>query len=128
MANCIAAHGATVVRSLARNSHHASTVAAQWHALTGVRSVGMLNVVRMLSLASALRARLRRFKFVPDEFVSTTLARSSVATSPPGADLNSRQAGPKGEGQDARSYANHAVPLNHLATNAGEICGLAAAA
>ena len=84
----------------------------------------MLNVVRMPSLASALRARLRRFKFVPDEFVSTTPARSSVATSPPGADLNSRQAGPKGEGQDARSYASDAAPLNHLAANAGEICGL----
>ncbi|MCZ6773918.1 MAG: hypothetical protein O7G83_18325, partial [Proteobacteria bacterium] len=49
---------------------------------------------------------------------------SSVATSPPGADLNSRQAGSKGGGQDARRYASHAAPLNHLATNAGEICGL----
>ncbi len=64
---------------LARISHRPSTAAAQWHALTGVRLVGMLDIV------------------------SATPARPSVTT------------------------ASQGVPLNHLATNAGEKSGLATA-
>ena len=112
-------------RALARISHQPSAAAAQWRALAGVRSVRMLDVVRMPSVASALRARLRRFIIALGDFVSTTPARSSVATSPPGADLKSRQASPQGAGQTVRSNASHTAPLNRLATNAGEICGLA---
>ena len=61
---------------LARISHHPSTTAPQWHALTGFPSVGALNVV------------------------SATPARPSVAK------------------------ASHHAPLERLATNGGEICGL----
>jgi aryl-alcohol dehydrogenase-like predicted oxidoreductase len=60
----------TDVVPLARISHHPPAATAQWHALAGFRSVVVLNVP------------------------SSTPARSSVATNPPGADLNSRQAGP----------------------------------
>ena len=80
-------------------SHHPSTAAPQWHALTGFPSVGALNVV------------------------SATPARPSVATNPPGADWNSF-AGPQGGGQDARNKASHHAPLERLATNSGEKSGL----
>jgi len=45
-------------------------------------------------------------------------------TNLPGADLNSF-AGPKGAGQDARNNVRQGTPYRHLATNAGEKCGLA---
>jgi hypothetical protein len=61
---------------LAHISHQASAATAPWHALSGFRSVGLLNVV------------------------SATPARPSVAK------------------------ANHSAPLNRLATNPGEKCGL----
>ncbi|MCU7936751.1 MAG: excinuclease ABC subunit UvrA [Candidatus Thiodiazotropha sp. (ex Dulcina madagascariensis)] len=50
-------------------------------------------------------------------------ARPSVATNPPGADLDSF-AGPKGGGQDARHNASHDAPLNRLATKGCEKCRL----
>jgi len=71
---CLALEQTT--RALARISHHPSTATAQWHALTGFRSVGVLDIE------------------------SAMPARSSVAK------------------------ATHAAPLNRLATNRGEKCGL----
>ena len=83
----------------ARVAHRTYAATAQWHALSGCRSVELLSVV------------------------STTPAWPSAATNATAADWNSF-AGPKGPRQDVRS---HRTPSNRLAINSGEKCGLGVA-
>ena len=89
--------------SLAPIAHQASTATAQWHALSGFHSVGLLNLV------STTLAPLR-FAF---------LAAPKVQSHHPGGPFAARRSSP------SVAKARDAAPLNRLATNPGEKCGLA---